>query len=206
MFATDRSWLVSTMWDDDWTCVGGSRELVDSFLATRICDTESVRLITSAEDRDSAWTQPSDRGRRRKSARAAPGETSAADSDGTPTRRLSEFPGQTERGETPTRERSVLGGFIRTRRPEISEHDAVRAVVLRAAQQTLSSATRRAVARAVGITREEKRQGTALDHVGELRAAAVAATWTCSATYGRAAVRHARRRRNVCVRDRLRRL
>ena len=41
--------------------------------------------------------------------------------------------------------------------------------MLRAAQQTLSSATRRAVARAVGITREEKRQGTALDHVGELR-------------------------------------
>lgn len=29
----DHSWLVSTLWDDDWTCIGGSRELVDAFLA-----------------------------------------------------------------------------------------------------------------------------------------------------------------------------
>lgn len=33
MFPVDRSWLVSTLWDDDWTCIGGSRELVDAFLA-----------------------------------------------------------------------------------------------------------------------------------------------------------------------------
>jgi hypothetical protein len=33
MFPTDRSWLLSTLWDDDWTCIGGSRGLVDSFLA-----------------------------------------------------------------------------------------------------------------------------------------------------------------------------
>lgn len=33
MFPTDRSWLVSTLWDDDWTCIGGSRELVDAFLS-----------------------------------------------------------------------------------------------------------------------------------------------------------------------------
>jgi hypothetical protein len=32
MFPADRSWLVSTLWDDDWTCVGGSVALVDSFL------------------------------------------------------------------------------------------------------------------------------------------------------------------------------
>src|SRR5918999_2664900 len=32
MFPADRSWLVSTLWDDDWTCIGGSAELVDSFL------------------------------------------------------------------------------------------------------------------------------------------------------------------------------
>jgi hypothetical protein len=32
MFPADRSWLVSTLWDDDWTCIGGSRELVDAFL------------------------------------------------------------------------------------------------------------------------------------------------------------------------------
>jgi hypothetical protein len=32
MFPADRSWLVSTLWDDDWTCVGGSAGLVDSLL------------------------------------------------------------------------------------------------------------------------------------------------------------------------------
>jgi hypothetical protein len=32
MFPADRSWLVSTLWDDDWTCIGGSRGLVDAFL------------------------------------------------------------------------------------------------------------------------------------------------------------------------------
>jgi len=28
MFPVDRSWLVSTLWDDDWTCIGGPTELV----------------------------------------------------------------------------------------------------------------------------------------------------------------------------------
>lgn len=32
MFPADRSWLVSTLWDDDWTCIGGPRELVDALL------------------------------------------------------------------------------------------------------------------------------------------------------------------------------
>jgi hypothetical protein len=25
MFPSDRTWLFSTLWDDDWSCVGGSR-------------------------------------------------------------------------------------------------------------------------------------------------------------------------------------
>jgi hypothetical protein len=33
IFPADCSWLVSTLWDDDWTCIGGSRALVDAFLA-----------------------------------------------------------------------------------------------------------------------------------------------------------------------------
>jgi hypothetical protein len=32
MFPADRSWLVSTLWDDDWTCIGGAAELVDKLL------------------------------------------------------------------------------------------------------------------------------------------------------------------------------
>lgn len=32
MFPADRSWLVSTLWDDDWTCVGGPVPLVDALL------------------------------------------------------------------------------------------------------------------------------------------------------------------------------
>jgi hypothetical protein len=32
MFPADRAWLFSTLWDDDWTCIGGTRELVDAFL------------------------------------------------------------------------------------------------------------------------------------------------------------------------------
>jgi hypothetical protein len=32
MFPADRSWLVSTLWDDDWTCLGGPAALVGRFL------------------------------------------------------------------------------------------------------------------------------------------------------------------------------
>ena len=32
MFPADRSWLLSTLWDDDWTCIGGPASLVDKFL------------------------------------------------------------------------------------------------------------------------------------------------------------------------------
>jgi hypothetical protein len=33
IFPVDRSWLVSTLWDDDWSCIGGPAELVGSFLS-----------------------------------------------------------------------------------------------------------------------------------------------------------------------------
>lgn len=32
IFPADRSWLISTLWDDDWTCVGGPVTLVDGFV------------------------------------------------------------------------------------------------------------------------------------------------------------------------------
>ncbi len=34
MFPSDRTWLFSTLWDDDWSCVGGSRSLIDAFLSS----------------------------------------------------------------------------------------------------------------------------------------------------------------------------
>jgi hypothetical protein len=33
MFPEDRTWLLSTLWDDDWWCLGGSTGLVDAFVA-----------------------------------------------------------------------------------------------------------------------------------------------------------------------------
>lgn len=33
MFPADRSWLVSTMWDDDWTSIGGSQQMVDGLVS-----------------------------------------------------------------------------------------------------------------------------------------------------------------------------
>lgn len=50
MFATDRSWLFSTMWDDDWTCIGGPRELVDSFLTHPDLRHRVRHVDPSAED------------------------------------------------------------------------------------------------------------------------------------------------------------
>lgn len=32
MFPADHTWLVSTLWDDDWTCIGGSTFLVQDIL------------------------------------------------------------------------------------------------------------------------------------------------------------------------------
>jgi hypothetical protein len=32
MFPADRSWLVSTLWDDDWTCIGGPATLIADLL------------------------------------------------------------------------------------------------------------------------------------------------------------------------------
>jgi len=44
MFPADRSWLVSTLWDDDWTCIGGPAELVESFVRHPRLQARSVTL------------------------------------------------------------------------------------------------------------------------------------------------------------------
>lgn len=47
MFPADRSWLVSTLWDDDWTCVGGPVAMVNGFLGHPALRT---RVLTPDED------------------------------------------------------------------------------------------------------------------------------------------------------------
>jgi hypothetical protein len=44
MFPVDRSWLVSTLWDDDWTCIGGPAKLVDKFVRDRVLRARPVAL------------------------------------------------------------------------------------------------------------------------------------------------------------------
>ena len=49
MFPADRSWLVSTLWDDDWTCVGGPGALVDDLVRDPVLGPRARRV---ALDRD----------------------------------------------------------------------------------------------------------------------------------------------------------
>jgi hypothetical protein len=42
LFPADRSWLVSTLWDDDWRCVGGPRALIDALLRHPLLDARAV--------------------------------------------------------------------------------------------------------------------------------------------------------------------
>ncbi len=47
VFPSDRSWLVSTLWDDDWRCVGGPAALVDALL---LRPNLQVRAVSLDED------------------------------------------------------------------------------------------------------------------------------------------------------------
>jgi hypothetical protein len=42
-FPADRSWLVSALWDDTWTCIGGPVALVDALVHNRIVQARRVR-------------------------------------------------------------------------------------------------------------------------------------------------------------------
>lgn len=50
MFPADRSWLFSTLWDDDWTFIGGSRGLVDAFLTHPDLRPRAREVDTTVED------------------------------------------------------------------------------------------------------------------------------------------------------------
>lgn len=44
LFPADHSWLVSTLWDDDWRCVGGPITLITALLKHPRLDTHEVSL------------------------------------------------------------------------------------------------------------------------------------------------------------------
>jgi hypothetical protein len=48
MFPLDHSWLVSTLWDDDWRCVGGPTSLIEAVLRDPRLDAHAVALDEDA--------------------------------------------------------------------------------------------------------------------------------------------------------------
>jgi hypothetical protein len=50
MFPADRSWLVSTLWDDDWTCVGGPEQLIAGLLSHPDLQDDARRVTADEED------------------------------------------------------------------------------------------------------------------------------------------------------------
>jgi hypothetical protein len=50
IFPADRSWLLSTLWDDDWTCIGGPRAMVDALLAHHDLRGRAREVDPSMED------------------------------------------------------------------------------------------------------------------------------------------------------------
>ena len=50
MFPADRSWLISTLWDDDWTCVGGPAALIEGLVHDPDLGRRSRRVALSDPD------------------------------------------------------------------------------------------------------------------------------------------------------------
>jgi hypothetical protein len=44
MFPADRSWLISMLWDDDWSCIGGPADLIERFLGHPGLESRPVTL------------------------------------------------------------------------------------------------------------------------------------------------------------------
>jgi hypothetical protein len=49
MFPTDRSWLVSFLWDDDWACIGGSEALITDLLSDPVLGPNARRVNTQQD-------------------------------------------------------------------------------------------------------------------------------------------------------------
>jgi hypothetical protein len=44
IFPDDRSWLLTTLWDDDWTCIGGTEGLVSGLLSHPLLGARTRRV------------------------------------------------------------------------------------------------------------------------------------------------------------------
>jgi hypothetical protein len=42
-FPADRSWLVSALWDDSWTCIGGPADLIDTLRQNPLVNARRVQ-------------------------------------------------------------------------------------------------------------------------------------------------------------------
>jgi hypothetical protein len=49
MFPEDRAWLLSTLWDDDWSCIGGAAALIDDLLEDSVL-APNARRVTTDQD------------------------------------------------------------------------------------------------------------------------------------------------------------
>jgi hypothetical protein len=50
VFPEDRGWLYSTLWDDDWSCLGGPSELVNDLLSHPVLGSHARRVTIDQED------------------------------------------------------------------------------------------------------------------------------------------------------------
>jgi hypothetical protein len=48
IFPADHSWLVSALWDDTWTCVGGPRRLIEALERDALVRARAVQLGENA--------------------------------------------------------------------------------------------------------------------------------------------------------------
>lgn len=61
MFPADRSWLVSTLWDDEWTCIGGRAALVEDLLHDPELGPQARQVELGDDDATHRDTKPDDR-------------------------------------------------------------------------------------------------------------------------------------------------
>jgi hypothetical protein len=49
MFPADRSWLVSSRWDDTWACIGGPEPLISDLLSDPVLAANARRVDTQQD-------------------------------------------------------------------------------------------------------------------------------------------------------------